>query len=146
VGIILFRSQSPTEMLYDLGTPLGTFLVDIPNDRKSRIAFVVPVWNLLKEEVETLSLPLVNKRAKSPTSVAIPRREGGQGKGGRGGRGGRGGWKPYVKKEAIKDEEEEKAIVDKEEEEEEVEEDSDFLEANDLFTRKRKQNSMYLAN
>jgi hypothetical protein len=125
-------------MRYSLGTPLGNFLTDIPNDGKLRIAFVVLVWNLLKEEVETLSLPLVNKWAKSPTGVAIPRRGGGQGKGGRGGRG---GWKPYVKKEVIKDEEEEKAIVV--EEEEEVEEDSDFPEANDLFTWKRKQNSMY---
>jgi hypothetical protein len=58
-------------MEYDLGTPLRNFLTNIPNDRKLRIAFVIPVWNLLKEEVETLSLPLVNKRAKSPTSIAI---------------------------------------------------------------------------
>jgi hypothetical protein len=71
----------------NLGTLLGNFLADIPNDGKLRIAFVVPIWNLLKEEVETLSLPPANKRAKSPTNVAIPRRGGGQGKGSRGGRG-----------------------------------------------------------
>jgi hypothetical protein len=141
VGVVLSGNQSPKEMEYDLGTPLGNLLADIPNNGKTRIALIVPVRNLLKEEAETLSLPPANKRAKSPTSVAIPRR-GGRGKGGRGGRGGR---KPYVKKEAIKDEEEEKAIVV---EEEEVEEDSDFLEADEIVTCKRKtiSNSKYLAD
>jgi hypothetical protein len=44
----------------------------------------------------------------------------------------------------VKEEQEEE--VEEEEVEEEVEEDSDFLEANNLFTQKRKKNSMYLAN
>ena len=88
MGVVLSRNQGPKEMEYDLSTPLGNPLTDIPNSGKTRIALIVLVWNLLKEEVETLSLPLVNKQAKSPTSVAIPRRGGGQGKGGRGGRGG----------------------------------------------------------
>jgi hypothetical protein len=144
VGVVLSGNQGPKEMEYDLGTPLGNLLMDIPNNGKTRIALIVPVWNLLKEEAETLSLPPANKQAKSPTSVAIPKRGGGRGKGGKGGRGGQ---KPYVKKEAIKDDEEEKAIV-VEEEEEEVEEDSDFPEANEIVTCKRKtiSNSMYLAD
>jgi hypothetical protein len=35
---------------------------------------IIPIWNILKEEVETLALPLVNKQAKSLAGIAIPRR------------------------------------------------------------------------
>jgi hypothetical protein len=44
-------------------------LIDIPKDGKIKIALIIPIWNISKEEVETLALPLANKRAKSPTSV-----------------------------------------------------------------------------
>ena len=42
---------------------------DIPNNRETKIALIIPVQNILKEEAETLTLPLANKRAKSPTST-----------------------------------------------------------------------------
>jgi hypothetical protein len=90
----------------------------------------------------TLALPPASKQAKSPTSVAVPKREGGRGGQGKGGKGGKGGQKPYVKREAIKEEEEEKDVKVKEE----AEEDSDFPEVPNVFTRKRKQTSMYPAN
>jgi len=141
VGVVYSSGQGPAELDYELGTLLGNLLADIPDDGKTKIALIIPIRNLLKEEAETLALPLASKRAKSPTSIAVPKRGGG-GRRGKGGKGGKGGRKPYVKKEAIKEEEEEKGVKV----EEEAEEDSDFLEAPNVFTRKRKQTSMYPAN
>ena len=51
-------------------------LIDIPKDGKTKIALIIPIWNISKEEVETLTLPLANKQVKSPTSIAIPKRGG----------------------------------------------------------------------
>jgi hypothetical protein len=46
---------------------------------------IIPIWNILKEEVETLALPLANKRAKSPAGITILRRGEQGGKASRGG-------------------------------------------------------------
>jgi hypothetical protein len=81
--------QGPAELDYDPGTPLGNLLADIPDDGKTKIALIVPVRNLSKEEAKTLALPLASKRAKSPSGVAIPKRGGGRGRG-KGGKGGKG--------------------------------------------------------
>jgi len=82
---------------YEPSTLLGNLLVDIPNDGKTKIALIIPVWNILKEEAETLTLPLANKRAKRLTGAAIPKR---WGQGGRV----RGGKKAGIRREAIKEE------------------------------------------
>jgi hypothetical protein len=66
---------------------------------------IIPIWNILKEEVETLALPLANKRAKSPAGITILRR------GEQGGKASRGGWKA-VKKERIKKEVKEEVKCD----------------------------------
>jgi hypothetical protein len=110
-------------------------LADIPEDLNTRVALIVPIRNISKEEAETLTLPPANKRAKSPTGDAVPKR-GGRGRGSRGGR------KPNVKKETIKEEAKEEEDVKIEEE---IQEDSDFLEANEIGIRKRKYmpNSLY---
>jgi hypothetical protein len=121
---------------YDPGTPLGNLFADIPNNGKTKIALIVPVQNISKEEAETLALPLANKRAKSPTGVAIPKR-------GRGGKASRGGQRANVKKETIKEEvKDEKDIKI----EEEIQEDSDEPpKAHNVLPCKRKNisNSMY---
>ena len=85
VGVVYSVGQGPAKLEYDPRTLLENLLADIPNNGKTKIALIVPVWNILKEEAETLTLPLANKRAKSPTGVAILKR------GGKGNRGGRGG-------------------------------------------------------
>ena len=140
LGIVSSSGQSPSELEYEPGALLGNLLADVVDNGKTRIALIIPVRNLSKEEAETLSLPLANKRAKSLSGIAIPKRGGGRGKGGKGSRGGRGARKTYVKREVVKEEEGDVKI-----EEEEVEEDSDFPEAHDVFARKRKQNSLYPA-
>ena len=71
-------------MEYDPRTLLGNLLANIPNNRKTKIALIVLVWNILKEEAETLTLLLTNKQAKSLIGVAILKR-------GRGGKASRGG-------------------------------------------------------
>jgi hypothetical protein len=115
---------------YDPGSPLENLFADIPNDGKTKIALIVPVRNLSKEEAETLVLPLANKQAKSPTGVAIPKR------GGKRGRGGRGGRKLAVKTKVIKEEGEE---VDKLDIQEEIEEEDDeLLDVNEINKGKRK--------
>jgi len=128
VGVVYSVGQGPAELDYDPGTPLGNLLADVPDDGKTKIALIIPVQNLSKDEAKTLALPPANKWAKSPSSVAIPKR-GGRGKGSRGGR------KPDIKKEAIKKEEENIKV------EEEIEDDSDLPEVYDIVTRKRKNNS-----
>jgi hypothetical protein len=89
--------------------------------------------------VETLVLPLANKRAKSLAGIAILKRREQRGKASRESR-------KAVKKESIKKEvkEEVKDVKIKEE----IEEDSDFLKADEVVTYKRKiiLNSKYLAN
>ena len=92
---------------------------------------IILVWNILKEEAETLALPSTNKQAKSLIDTAISKR------GGKGNKGGKGGWKVAVKIEVIKKE------VKKEKEEkvkvkEEVDKDIDFLEVNKIIERKQR--------
>jgi hypothetical protein len=84
VGVVYSLGQGPAELEYNPRTPLGNLLADIPDDGKTKIALIVPVWNISKEEAETLALPLANKQAKSPTGVAVPKR-GRRGKASRGG-------------------------------------------------------------
>jgi hypothetical protein len=130
VGVVYSTSQGPAELEYESGSPLGNLLADIPDDGRTKIALIIPVRNISKEEAETLALPPANKRAKSPTGAAIPKR------GGKGTKGGKGGRKVAVKKEVIKKEvkeEEEKVKV-----EEEVDEDIDFPEVDELIGRKRR--------
>jgi hypothetical protein len=92
---------------YKLSTLLGNLLADIPDNGKTKIALIIPVQNISKEEAKTLALPLANKRAKSPTSAAIPKRERRRGKAQ--------SKKASVKREAIKEEvKEEKDIKIKE--------------------------------
>jgi hypothetical protein len=76
---------------------------------------------------------------KSPTGITISKR------GGQGGRGSRGGRKPNVKRETIKEEVKEEEDIKIEEK---IEEDSDFLEANEIDIHKRKYilNSLYPPN
>jgi hypothetical protein len=130
VGIVSSTSQGPAELEYEPGSPLGNLLADIPDDGRTRIALIVPVRNISKEEAETLALPPANKRAKSPTGAAIPKR------GGKGNKGGKKGQKVAVKRGAIKKEvkeEEEKVKV-----EEETDEDIDFPNVNEVMKGKRK--------
>jgi hypothetical protein len=107
----------PIEIECESGFPLASLLAEVPEDGKTRIALIDPVRNLAKEEAETLTLPPANKRAKSPTGVAIPKRGGNKSKGGKGGR---------------------KAVVKKEEEDEDVEikpeegTDDEFPDLNDI--------------
>lgn len=142
VAVVYSSGQGPAELEYDPGTPLGNLLADIPDDGKTKIALIVPVRNLSKEEAETLALPPANKRAKSPSGAAISKRGG---RGGRGGKASRGGKKATVKKETIKKEVKEEEDIKIEEE---IQEDSDdFPEVNNVLHRKRKNhpNSMYPA-
>jgi hypothetical protein len=129
VGVVYSTGQGLAELEYDPGTPLGNLFADIPDDGKTKIALIVPVRNISKEEAETLALPLANKRAKSPTGVAIPKRRG------KGNRKGKGGRKVAVKKEVIKEEVEEEEDMKIEEE---LEEDNEFPEANEIIGSKRK--------
>jgi hypothetical protein len=121
VGVVHSSDEGPVELEYGPGTLLGNLLADIPDDGKTNIALVVPVRNISKE-AETLALPPANKRAKSPTGVAIPKR------GGRGGKASRGGRKANAKSETTKGEVKE-----------DIQEDSNnFPEAYDVLRRKRK--------
>ena len=79
VGVVYSAGQGLAELEYNPGTLLGNLLADIPDNRKTKIALIVLVWNILKEEAETLALPLANKQAKSLTGVAIPKKGGKQG-------------------------------------------------------------------
>jgi hypothetical protein len=127
VGVVYSSDEGPIELEYDPGTLLGNLLADIPDDGTTNIPLIIPVRNISKE-AETLALPPANKRAKSPTGVAIPKR------GGRGGKASRGGRKANAKSETIK------------EVKEDIQEDSnDFPEAYDVLRRKRKNhpNSMH---
>jgi hypothetical protein len=72
---------------YNPRTLLGNLFADIPNNRKTKIALIVPVQNILKEKAETLALSLANKQAKSLTGVAIPKRKGKRDKKGKAGQG-----------------------------------------------------------
>jgi hypothetical protein len=130
VGVVYSTSQGPAELEYESGSPLGNLLADIPDDGRTKIALIVLVRNISKEEAETLALPPANKRAKSPTGAAIPKREG------KGNKGGKRGWKVTVKKEVIKKEvkeEEDKAKV-----EEETDEDIDFPLVNKVIGGKQR--------
>jgi hypothetical protein len=60
----------PVELEYKPGAPFGRLLADIDN-AKTKIRLIIPVWNLYKEEANTLSLSLPAKRAKSPTGTVI---------------------------------------------------------------------------
>jgi hypothetical protein len=135
VGVVYSSGQGPGELEYDPGTPLRNLLADIPNDGKTKIALIVPVRNISKEEAETLTLPPANKRAKSPTGIAVPKR------GGRGVKASKGGRKA-VKKELIKKEVKEEEDIKIEED---IEDDSnDFPEAHNVHCkRKNHPNSMY---
>jgi hypothetical protein len=124
VGVVYSTGQGPAELEYDPGTPLGNLFADVPNNGKTKIALIVPVQNLFKEEAKTLALPLANKRAKSPTGVAIPKRGRRANRGGKGQRGG-------VKKEQLKEETKVKI-------EEEVEEDSDLPKVDKIVSSKQK--------
>jgi hypothetical protein len=115
---------------YGSRSPLGNLLADIPNDRRTKIALIVLVRNISKEEVETLALPPANKWAKSPTGAAIPKRRG------KGNKGGKGGQKVAMKKEVIKKEVKEEG--DKVKVEEEIDEDIDFPEVDEVVGRKRR--------
>ena len=108
VGIVYSSGGGPAELEYDPGTPLGNLLADIPDDGRTKLALIVPIRNISKEEAETLALPPANKRAKSPSGAVIPKRGGGGGGGGKAGRGGR---KANVKKETIKEEVKEKRDI-----------------------------------
>ena len=75
VSVVYSLGQGPTKLEYDPRALLENLLVDIPNNRKTKITLIVPIWNLSKEEAETLALPLASKQAKSPTSIAIPKKD-----------------------------------------------------------------------
>jgi hypothetical protein len=130
VGVVYSTSQGPAELEYESGSPLGNLFADIPNDGRTKIALIVLVQNISKEEAKTLALPLANKRAKSPTGAAIPKR------GGKGNKGVKGGRKVVVKKEVIKKEVKEEE--DKVKVEEEIDKDFDFPEVNEVIGRKRR--------
>jgi hypothetical protein len=112
-------------------------LTDIPDNRKAKIALIVLIRNISKEEAKTLALLLANKQAKSSTSAAVLKRRG---------QGGQGGKKANVKKETIKKEvKEEKDINIKED----IQKDSNnFPKVYNVLIQKRKNqpNSLYLAN
>ena len=141
VGVVYSAGQGPAELEYSSSTPLASLLADVPEDGKTKIALIIPVRNISKEEAENLVLPRPNKRAKSPTGAVIPKRTLKQEK--KKGRPRKG----VVKKGEIKDNEEE----EKEEEEckvkieEDVEEESDFLDVDEIVSNRRKNvpNSKY---
>jgi hypothetical protein len=126
VGIVSSASQGLAELEYNPRTLLGNLLADIPDDGKTKIALIVPVRNISKEEAETLALPLANKRAKSPTGVAIPKR------GGKGNKKGKAGQGVSIKKEVAKEEAKEEDNMKIEE----IEEDNEFLEVNKIVKGK----------
>jgi hypothetical protein len=128
IGIVSTISQGPTELEYELRSLLRNLLVDILNDGRTRIALIVLVWNISKEEAETLTLFPTNKQVKSLISVTIPKR------GGKGSIRGKGGRKVAIKKEVIKKE------VKEEEEKVKVEEDinDNFLDVDKVIRGKQK--------
>jgi hypothetical protein len=139
VSIVSSLGQGPAELEYNPGTLLGNLFADIPDNGKTKIALIVPVQNISKEEAETLALPPANKQAKSLSSATISKQ------GGQGGRA-QGSKKANVKKEATKGgvkEELDIKIKDN------IKEDSNtFPKAYDILRQKRKNqlNSLYLAN
>jgi hypothetical protein len=139
VGVVYFTSQGPAKLEYKFGSLLGNLFTNIPNNRRTKIALIVLVWNILKEEAETLALPLANKQAKSLISAVILKR------GGKGSKGGRGGWKVVVKKEVVKKEVKEKEKVKFEKE---TDKDIDFPKVDKVIRKKQRylQTSKYFEN
>jgi len=43
VGVVYSTGQGPAELEYDPRTLLGNLLADIPDNRKTKIALIVPV-------------------------------------------------------------------------------------------------------
>ena len=85
VSVVYSTGQGLAKLEYDLRTLLGNLFTNIPNNRKTKIALIILVQNILKEEAKTLALLLANKQAKSLIGVAILK------KGGKGNRKGKGG-------------------------------------------------------
>jgi hypothetical protein len=110
---------------YNPRTLLGNLFADIPNDRKTKIALIVLVQNISKEEAKTLALPLANKRAKSLTGVAIPKR------GGKENKKGKASQRVGIKKEVVKEAKEEDNVKIKE-----IEEDNKFPKVNKIVKGK----------
>jgi hypothetical protein len=129
VSVVYSTSQGLAKLEYKSRSLLRNLLADIPNNRRTKIALIVLVQNISKEEAETLAFPLANKQAKSLTSAVIPKRRR------KGNKGGRGGQKVAVKKEVIKKEvkEEEKAKFEKE-----TDKDINFPKVDKVIRKKQK--------
>jgi hypothetical protein len=143
VGIV--SSAGLIEIECESRSLLSSLLAEVPDDGKTKIALIILVWNLSKEEAKTFALLLANKQAKSLIGAAIPQRgEGNKNKGSKGGQRN----KVVVKKEVIKEEVKEEEDDIKVKFKEETDNDNEFPDVNKVIKRKQKvmPNSLYPEN
>ena len=76
--VVIVGNGQPTQLtLEEEGAILQHLLLEVPNDGKSKIGLILPIWNLENEGIDddnsSLSIPMP-KRQKSPAGDIIPRR------------------------------------------------------------------------